>query len=119
MASAYSKETFGRGQALGPRRPGNSMTAERARRLTVLRGADGVQVGQDDLPADSARAIVGPDLLLGVSASTVDEAVDVDRSGADYLGYGAMFPTATKSDAEYAGPAMLATVKHRVRLPVV
>jgi thiamine-phosphate pyrophosphorylase len=54
-----------------------------------------------------------------VSASTVEEAIDVDRSGADYLGYGAMFPTPTKSDAEYAGPAMLADVKRRVRLPVV
>jgi thiamine-phosphate pyrophosphorylase len=87
--------------------------------VAVASGADGVHVGQDDLPADRARAIVGPDLLLGVSASTVEEAIDVDRSGADYLGYGAMFPTPTKSDAEYAGPAMLADVKRRVRLPVV
>jgi thiamine-phosphate pyrophosphorylase len=87
--------------------------------VAVASGADGVHVGQDDLPADRARAIAGPDLLLGVSASTVDEAIDVDRSGADYLGFGAMFPTPTKSDAEYAGPAMLAAVKREVRLPVV
>jgi len=87
--------------------------------VAVASGADGVHVGQDDLPADRVRAIVGPDLLLGVSASTVDEAVEVDRSGADYLGFGAMFPTPTKTDAEYAGPAMLAEVKRRVRLPVI
>ena len=73
--------------------------------VAVASGADGVHVGkQDDLPADRVRAIVGPDLLLGVSASTVDEAVEVDRSGADYLGFGAMFATPTKTDAEYAGP---------------
>ena len=87
--------------------------------VAVASGADGVHVGQDDLPADRARPIVGSDLLLGVSASTVAEAIDVERSGADYLGFGAMFPTPTKSDAEYAGPAMLAAVKRQVRLPVV
>jgi thiamine-phosphate diphosphorylase len=87
--------------------------------VAVARGADGVHVGQDDLPADRVRAMVGPDWLLGVSASTIDEAVEIDRSGADYLGFGAMFATPTKSDAEYAGPAMLAEVKRRVRLPVV
>jgi thiamine-phosphate pyrophosphorylase len=87
--------------------------------VAVASGADGVHVGQDDLPADRVRAIVGPDLLLGVSASAVDEAVVVDRSGADYLGFGAMYATPTKSDAEYAGPAMLAEVKRQVRLPVV
>jgi len=87
--------------------------------VAVASGADGVHVGQDDLPAARARAIIGPDVLLGVSASTIEEAIEVDRSGADYLGFGAMFPTPTKSDAEYAGPAMLAVVKRHVRLPIV
>jgi thiamine-phosphate pyrophosphorylase len=87
--------------------------------LAVASGSDGAHVGQDDLPAIVAREILGPDLLLGVSASTVEEAIEVDRSGADYLGFGAMFRTPTKVDAEYAGPELLASVKRRVALPVV
>ncbi len=87
--------------------------------VAVACDADGAHVGQDDLPASAARALLGPDRLLGVSASTVEEALEVERSGADYLGFGAMFATPTKADAEYAGPALLAAVKRRVRLPVV
>jgi thiamine-phosphate pyrophosphorylase len=87
--------------------------------VAVASGADGAHVGQDDLPVDRAREILGDDLLLGVSASTVAEAVAIDRSAADYLGFGAMFVTDTKVDAEYAGPTMLAAVKRAVRLPVV
>jgi thiamine-phosphate diphosphorylase len=87
--------------------------------VAVAAGADGAHVGQDDLPAGAARQVLGPDLLLGVSASTVDEALEIDRSDADYLGFGAMYATPTKSDAEYAGPALLAEIKRRVRLPVV
>ncbi len=87
--------------------------------VAVASGSDGAHVGQDDLPARAARELLGPDMLLGVSASTVDEAIEVERSGADYLGFGAMFATPTKVDAEYAGPELLAEVKRRVALPVV
>jgi thiamine-phosphate pyrophosphorylase len=58
-------------------------------------------------------------MLLGVSGSTVAEALEIDRSAADYLGFGAMFVTPTKTDAEYAGPPLLAAVKRAVHLPVV
>ena len=87
--------------------------------VAVAAGADGVHVGQDDLPLAAARLVVGPDLPVGVSASTVEEAEAADAEGADYLGFGAMFPTATKLDAEYAGLAMLSDVKRRLRVPVV
>ena len=87
--------------------------------VALAAAADGVHVGQDDLPLAAARQVVGPDLLVGVSASTVEEAMAAGAEGADYVGFGAMFPTATKLDAEYAGPAMLGEVKARVRVPVV
>jgi thiamine-phosphate pyrophosphorylase len=87
--------------------------------VAVAAGADGVHVGQDDLPLAAARQVVGADLLVGVSASFVDEVVAAERDGADYVGFGAMFPTPTKQDAEYAGPALLAEARRRVRLPLV
>jgi thiamine-phosphate pyrophosphorylase len=87
--------------------------------VAVAAGADGVHVGQDDLPLAAARRVVGDDLLVGVSASFVDEVVVAEREGADYVGFGAMFPTPTKQDAEYAGPALLAEARQRVRLPLV
>jgi thiamine-phosphate pyrophosphorylase len=87
--------------------------------VAVAAGADGVHVGQDDLPLDAVKRLVPAEMLVGVSASTLDEAIAIDRGGADYLGFGAMFPTATKDDAEYAGPALLAEVLAAVRCPVV
>jgi thiamine-phosphate pyrophosphorylase len=87
--------------------------------VALAAGADGVHVGQEDLPLAAARQVVGSDLLVGVSASYPEEAEAADRGGAAYLGFGAMYPTPTKPDAEYAGPAQLAAVKRRVRLPVV
>jgi thiamine-phosphate pyrophosphorylase len=87
--------------------------------VAVAAEADGVHVGQEDLPLAAARQIVGPDRLVGVSASTVEEAVEAERGGADYVGFGAMFPTPTKADAEYAGPQLLAEARRRVRIPLV
>ena len=61
--------------------------------------ADGAHVGQDDLPAREARRVLGPDRLLGVSARTVEEAVRAAGEGADYIGFGPVFSTATKGNA--------------------
>jgi thiamine-phosphate pyrophosphorylase len=61
--------------------------------------ADGVHVGQDDMPADVARRLIGPDRILGVSAETVEQAQAAEDSGADYLGVGTVFATPSKADA--------------------
>ena len=61
--------------------------------------ADGVHVGQDDMPAAIARRLIGPDKILGVSAETVEEALAAQRDGADYLGVGDIYGTTTKPDA--------------------
>ena len=87
--------------------------------VAVAAGADGVHVGQEDLPLVAARQVVGPDRLVGVSASLPREAEAAERGGADYVGFGAMYATATKPDAEYAGPRLLADVRSRVRVPLV
>jgi thiamine-phosphate pyrophosphorylase len=82
--------------------------------------ADGVHVGQDDLPAVDARALLGTSAFLGVSAATVDEAGAAARAGADYLGVGAIYATATKSNAGAAvGPARIAEIAASCDLPIV
>ncbi len=82
--------------------------------------ADGVHVGQDDLPADVVRRIIGPDKILGVSASTVDEALQAQRDGAQYIGVGAVYGTATKADAGAAiGVERLKDIAAAVSIPVV
>jgi len=88
--------------------------------VAMIAGADGVHVGQDDLPAGTVRVLAGRDTVIGVSAATAGEAVAAERAGADYLGVGAVFATATKADA---GPPVgldrLREIRLAVRLPVV
>jgi thiamine-phosphate pyrophosphorylase len=82
--------------------------------------ADGAHVGQDDLPAAVARRLLGPGRILGVSAATPEEARAAEAAGADYLGVGSVFATATKADAGAPiGPAGLRAVVGATRLPVV
>lgn len=82
--------------------------------------ADGVHVGQDDLPVADARRLLGPDRIVGVSAGTIAEAVAAEADGADYVGVGSIFPTGSKSDAgEAIGPEGLAQVRAAVHIPVV
>lgn len=82
-------------------------------------GADGVHLGQDDLPVPLARRIAGDALLIGVSAETLDEARQAEQEGANYLGVGPMFATTTKPDAGLpVGPERLRAIKQAVSIPV-
>lgn len=82
--------------------------------------ADGVHLGQEDLPAAVARRLLGPDKILGVSADTVEEALEAQQAGADYLGVGDVFGTRSKPDAgEAIGLEGLRRVAEAVRIPVV
>ena len=77
-------------------------------------------VGQDDLPAEDVRRLLGRGVLLGVSAATVQEARAAERAGADYLGVGAIYATATKADAGApVGPARIRELRRAVGLPLV
>jgi thiamine-phosphate pyrophosphorylase len=82
-------------------------------------GADGVHVGQDDRTASEARAMLGEDKILGVSVQTLEQAVQAERDGADYLGVGAVFSTSTKTDAVEVPYDVLKEICASVSLPVV
>ena len=81
--------------------------------------ADGVHVGQSDMPCDVTRKLVGPDKIVGVSAATIDEAKKAENDGADYIGTGAVFPTATKDDAPIITKKDLKEVVDSINIPVV
>lgn len=81
--------------------------------------AEGVHLGQSDIPASIAKKIIPPDMILGISASTAEEAVKAEKDGATYLGIGAMNPTATKTDAENVSIEELKRIRAAVSIPIV
>ena len=87
--------------------------------IALASDADGVHIGQSDGDVLEIRAHIGHDKILGVSASTVEEALEAERVGADYLGVGAVFPTNTKNDAESVSLPTLRDICNTVSVPVV
>ena len=87
--------------------------------LALAIGADGVHVGQEDMEAGKVREKLGPDKIIGVSAHSVEEAVKAEKSGADYLGAGAVFSTSTKVDAGALSMETLKAICSSVSIPVV
>lgn len=90
-------------------------------RLDVALAVDaaGVHLGQSDFPCEVARRLIGRDKILGFSVSTLEEAMEAEQSGADYLGVGAMFPTSTKLDACTVKLKTLEEIKKAVNIPIV
>jgi len=80
--------------------------------------ADGVHLGQDDLPLREARRIMG-DRIIGISTHSLPEAIAAEEGGADYIGFGPVFPTVTKDAGAPKGVAMLREIKRQVSIPVV
>lgn len=87
--------------------------------VAIAANADGVHVGQADLPVSKVKEMVPPHMLVGVSARTVDEALKAEQAGADYLGVGAMFATATKQDAVVIAREEFQSIIQQVNIPVV
>ena len=87
--------------------------------IAMAVGAAGVHLGQDDLPCAAARKILGEDYIIGVSAHNPAEAKAALQSGADYLGCGAVFGTATKADVKKLGTEGLEAICKAKGLPVV
>ena len=81
--------------------------------------ADGIHVGQDDMEASNVRALVGEDMMIGVSVNCVEQALAAVAAGADCLGVGAMFSTATKLDADNVTFETLKAICNAVDIPVV
>ena len=82
-------------------------------------GADGVHVGQSDIRGRDIRAMIGPEKILGISAGTVEEAVQAQKAGADYIGVGAVFGTSTKKNARNLSVEALRAICAAVQIPVV
>lgn len=87
--------------------------------LALAAEADGVHLGQNDLPVATARAILGPDALIGLSITDPAQLEAPAVREADYLGVGAVFPTTSKADARYTGLELLAAARAAVDLPIV
>lgn len=81
--------------------------------------ADGVHVGQSDMEVGNVREKLGPDKIIGVSAQTVEQALQAEKRGADYLGVGAVFPTTSKEDAAEVSFATVKAICEAVHIPVI
>ncbi len=87
--------------------------------IALAMNADGVHIGQSDMALTEARAKLGPDKIIGVSAQTVEQALEAQEKGADYLGVGAVFPTGSKADAVEVSHQTLKAICKAVSIPVV
>ncbi|MBS4177764.1 thiamine phosphate synthase [Lederbergia citrea] len=81
--------------------------------------ADGIHIGQTDLPLSAVRKIVPASMIIGISVSTVDEAKEAEKYGADYIGVGAAFPTQSKNDAKILPKGILELITNAVTIPAV
>ena len=87
--------------------------------IALSANAAGVHIGQHDLPASIVRKIIPQSMILGVSASTLQEAQKAVSDGADYLGVGAVFSTSTKTDADVVSMHTLSQIRKSVHIPIV
>jgi thiamine-phosphate pyrophosphorylase len=88
--------------------------------IALAVGADGVHLGQDDLPLAAARKVLGPEQIIGISTHDLDQACSAELNGADYIGFGPIFGSTTK-DTGYSprGLQMLSEIRAAVKIPVV
>jgi thiamine-phosphate pyrophosphorylase len=87
--------------------------------LALAVGADGVHLGQDDLPPRAARPLLRPGMVLGRSTHSVGQAREAQADGADYIAVGSMFPTRTKPDFQLVGPELIRAIRPETRSPLV
>lgn len=87
--------------------------------IAVEIDADGIHVGQSDMKANDVRSLIGSNKILGVSVQTVEQAVEAEKNGADYLGVGAVFPTGSKEDAVDVSHETLKAICDAVSIPVI
>ncbi|WP_440970804.1 thiamine phosphate synthase [Peribacillus frigoritolerans] len=87
--------------------------------IALAVGAEGIHIGQDDLPLPVVKKMVPEDMIVGVSVSTFEEALEAERNGADYIGVGSVFPTKTKQDATLMALEDLGEICRGVSIPAV
>jgi thiamine-phosphate pyrophosphorylase len=87
--------------------------------IAIAVDADGVHLGQDDLPVKEARKILGKKKIIGVSTHCIEQALEAEQAGADYIGFGPVFHTSTKDAGTPRGINLLGKIKNKVSIPVV
>ena len=88
--------------------------------IAFMSNADGVHLGQSDIPIEFARKVLGYKKIIGISAHSVKEATEAERRGADYVGVGSIFTTSTKNDAKQAqGLYLISEIRKKISIPVV
>ena len=87
--------------------------------VALLAGADGVHLGQQDLPLQEARELLGPDRIIGVSTASLEQALSAEAEGADYIGFGPLYAGGLKQNLVGKGLDALRKVRAAVKIPVV
>lgn len=87
--------------------------------IAIACKADGIHIGQEDMELTNVRKLVGEDMIIGVSAHTVEEAIKAQEGGADYIGIGAVFVTSTKTDVDVLSFETLKSICEAVDIPTV
>lgn len=87
--------------------------------IALAVNADGVHLGQEDLPLKEARKILGKTKIIGISTHSIEQAIEAEAGGADYVGFGPVFHTKTKDAGKPKGIQMLKEVKKHVKIPVI
>lgn len=87
--------------------------------IAIACKADGIHIGQEDMELSNVRKLVGEDMIIGVSAHTVEEAIKAQEGGADYIGIGAVFATSTKTDVDVLSFETLRSICEAVDIPTV
>ncbi len=87
--------------------------------FAILADAHGVHLGQTDLPLDAARRIAGPAMMIGISTHNLEQARAAENGGADYIGFGPMYPGGLKNNPAGMGLDSLRTIRAAVKIPIV
>ena len=87
--------------------------------IALATDADGVHLGQDDLPIHEARKILGRKKIIGISTRTLKQAIDAESSGADYIGFGPVFSTSTKRTVRPKGLKAIRDIRRHIKIPLV
>jgi thiamine-phosphate pyrophosphorylase len=87
--------------------------------IALAVNTDGVHLGQEDMPLEEARRLMGKGKIIGISTHTVHQAIQAKESGADYIGFGPMFPTVTKNAGNPQGVEKLREIRRHVDIPIV
>ncbi len=87
--------------------------------IALAVNSDGVHLGQDDMPLEEARRLMGKGKIIGISTHTLPQAIKAREGGADYIGFGPMFPTATKNAGNPKGVERLRKIRQHLDIPIV